>query len=122
MPPSPKGFISQAGLSNARAHVNRPFLAKLDIRDFYPSISFRWVQSFFERSHGCSPPVASLLRRLVTFQGGLPQGTCTSPALADQLMLTVDNRLSRAFTAHGVTYTRFVDDLTLSAPFSLRRA
>lgn len=115
------GVRGRSALDNAKAHVSRRFLAKLDIRNFYPSVHYAWVQRFFEQRHGCSPPVASILRRLTTFKKGLPQGTCTSPALADQLMQAVDHRITSAVKPHGVVYTRFVDDITLSANFSLRK-
>jgi RNA-directed DNA polymerase len=56
----------------------------------------------------------------VTLEGGLPQGSCTSPALADQILRPVDTRLQSAFERRGITYTRWVDDITLSAFFSMR--
>jgi hypothetical protein len=43
----------------------------------------------------------------------------TSPILADQLMRPVDQRIAAACTKLGATYTRFVDDLAISAPFDL---
>ena len=39
--------------------------------------------------------------------------------LADQLLQNVDERLGAACEAAGLSYTRFVDDITISGPFDL---
>jgi hypothetical protein len=114
------GVKSRSASSNARLHLDRSFVLKLDVRKFYPSIHHRWVHNFFENRLGCVPPVANMLRRLLTLEGGLPQGTCTSPALADQIMRPIDDRLQKALCPRNIIYSRWIDDITLSAQFSLR--
>jgi RNA-directed DNA polymerase len=106
--------------ANAEMHLDKSYVMKIDVRKFYTNVHYRWVQQLFERRLGCIPPVASTLRRLLTHNGGLPQGTCTSPALADQILRPLDTRLQNALACRGVTYTRWVDDMTFSAMFSLR--
>ena len=44
----------------------------------------------------------------------LPQGAPTSPALADRLCRILDARLAALAHPRGLTYTRYVDDLTFS--------
>jgi hypothetical protein len=114
------GVRHRTSAANAEMHLDNSFLMKMDVRKFYTNVHHRWVQQLFERRLGCIPPVASTLRRLLTHNGGLPQGTCTSPALADQILRPLDTRLQNALTCRGVTYTRWVDDMTFSAMFSLR--
>jgi RNA-directed DNA polymerase len=63
---------------------------------------------------------ASLATRLTTYQYGLPQGTTTSPFLANLAFQPVDEKLTRFCNNHGITYTRFVDDLTFSAPHEFK--
>jgi retron-type reverse transcriptase len=46
---------------------------------------------------------------------GLPQGACTSPALANQVALRLDRRLSGLARKFNLSYTRYADDLTFSA-------
>ena len=46
--------------------------------------------------------------------GGLPIGAPTSPAIANLVMLPVDRALAKVAARHGVAYTRYADDLTLS--------
>lgn len=113
------GIKGKTARENAATHLNKLFRLKIDVRKFYPNVHHCWVQSFFQNRLGCIPPVASTLRRLLTLKGGLPQGTSTSPALADQILKPIDTRLNGAFHPRGITYTRWVDDITISADFSL---
>lgn len=114
------GVKGRTAVDNANNHLNKLFVMKIDIRKFYPNVHHCWVQDFFENRLGCIPPVASKLRRLLTLESGLPQGTCTSPALADQLLRPLDTRLHNALSGRGIAYTRWVDDMTFSAAFSMR--
>jgi len=105
-------------LSNAVAHARAPFIAKLDIRNFYPSIRYQKVYDLF-MSQECSPDVARLFTLLTTRHNVLPLGTSTSPFLADQIVCGIDQRIAGLAKKHHLTYTRYVDDVTLSGPFDL---
>lgn len=102
---SPKG--------NAAAHVGQPVVYTLDIKSFFPSVRPEYVERAFRRL-GVGEKPARLLSRLTTFQHQLPQGTHTSTALANLVLLRADLRIRRLALDHGFTYTRFVDDLSLS--------
>jgi len=106
--------------SNAIAHASAPFVVKLDIRDFYPSIRFQRIYDFFIDQQ-CSPDVARILTRLTTRKYTLPLGTSTSPFLADQIVCPIDRRIGGLAKAHRLTYTRYIDDVTLSGRFDLER-
>ena len=119
-------------LSNALPHVGRAVLVNLDLADFFPSVHFPRVRSVFARL-GYSGAVATLLallctecpRREVRYDGktyfvatgprGLPQGACTSPALANQVARRLDRRLGGLARKLNLAYTRYADDLTLSS-------
>ncbi|MCC6872909.1 MAG: RNA-directed DNA polymerase [Sandaracinaceae bacterium] len=128
------GFVpGRSTLTNARPHLKKGVVVNLDLQDFFPSITFPRVRGVFA-SLGYSPAVATILalltteppRRAVRYaertlhvavgSRGLPQGACTSPAISNLACRKLDRRLSGLAAKHGLTYTRYADDLTLSGP------
>lgn len=120
-------------VDNATKHLNKKLIVKCDVKDFFPSITFPRVRGYFEYL-GYNPGIATVLallctdapRARVTIKGnsmivalgkrGLPQGACTSPALANLIASRLDSRLAglaRVFKGDW-TYTRYADDLTFS--------
>jgi len=127
------GFVPGRGtMTNAVPHVARAAVVNLDLKDFFPSITFPRVKGIFQEL-GFSPAVATILgllctecpRRQVEYNGkklfvatgprGLPQGACTSPALSNLLARRLDARLAGLAKKLGFTFTRYADDLTFSA-------
>lgn len=127
------GFVpGRSIVSNASPHAGRAVLVNLDLADFFPSVHFVRVRSVFARL-GYSGAVATLLallstecpRREVRYDGktyfvatgprGLPQGACTSPALANQVARRLDRRLAGLARKMNLVYTRYADDLTFSS-------
>jgi hypothetical protein len=104
---------------NAFAHANAPYIIKLDIRDFYPSIRYKKVYDFFIDQE-CTPDVARILTLLTTRNHSLPLGVSTSPMLADQIVRAIDVRISGMAAKAGLTYTRYVDDITISGNFPVK--
>jgi RNA-directed DNA polymerase len=51
--------------------------------------------------------------------GHLPQGSPTSPGLANAVTFSLDHRLARLAESLGAAYTRYVDDLVFSGPGTL---
>ncbi|MFZ5896528.1 MAG: reverse transcriptase family protein [Myxococcota bacterium] len=120
-------------VSNARPHVGAAVVVNVDLRDFFPTVTYRRVKGLF-RKLGYSEEVATLLALLctepdtveteldgVTYYVAkgtrhLPQGAPTSPAITNWLCRRLDQRLSGFARKHQLAYTRYADDLTLSAP------
>src|SRR5688572_25838300 len=84
------GGVVQRSLSDAvTPHQNRPLVIRVDVRDFYPSISDEAVYRVWRRmGHGSK--VSSILTRLTTYNHRVPQGGNTSMALANLFMEPVD--------------------------------
>jgi retron-type reverse transcriptase len=120
-------------VDNATPHLNAPIVVKLDLKDFFPSISFPRVRGYFEYL-GFNPGIATVLALICTDaprarlaldgvvryvamgERGLPQGACTSPALANLIAIPLDARLAglcKAIESDWI-YTRYADDLTFS--------
>jgi retron-type reverse transcriptase len=135
--PEAHGFVRGRGiLSNASPHAQRALVINLDLRDFFPSITFPRIRSVFQRA-GYSPAVATILallctecpRKRVTLNKqtyhvatgprALPQGASTSPGLSNQVARRLDRRLAGLATKLGATYTRYADDLTFSGTIEL---
>lgn len=130
--PHAHGFVPERSIvSNAREHVNRAVVINLDMKDFFPSITFRRVKGLFE-AIGYSEHLATVLALLCTEppriaatlegkvyhvalgQRVLPQGACTSPAITNILCRNLDRRLAGLARKHHFNYTRYADDLTFS--------
>ena len=57
---------------------------------------------------------------LCFLNGGLPQGTPTSPMLTNMMMIPIDHaiaKMCREYSPH-LCYTRYADDMTISSQFS----
>ncbi|HSD86416.1 MAG TPA: reverse transcriptase domain-containing protein [Kofleriaceae bacterium] len=118
------GFVpGRSTVSNARPHLAAALVVKLDLKDFFPTVSYRRVLGLFTHL-GYGYQVAAALAGLTTYRpkigtavgwpGVLPQGAPTSPALANIVCRRLDRRLDRLATKFGATYTRYADDLTFS--------
>jgi hypothetical protein len=120
-------------LSNALPHVGAAVVVNVDLRDFFPTVSYRRVKGLFRKLGYCEE-VATILALLCTepdtvetqldgvtyyvakSERRLPQGAPTSPAITNLLCRRMDRRLSGFARKHQLAYTRYADDLTLSSP------
>ena len=120
-------------VDNAKQHLQKKIIVKLDVKDFFPSITFKRVRGYFEFI-GYNPGVSTVLALLctdaprvkVTLKNrsqivavgprSLPQGACTSPALANLIASRLDSRLAGLVSKLDGewNYTRYADDLTFS--------
>ena len=146
--PSVHGFCKgHSILTFASPHVAREAVLRLDLQDFFPSISGPRVQALF-RTLGYPEPVADLLGGLCTIatprriwrhpscemfveelvrarvlyaRPHLPQGAPTSPALANLCAFRLDRRLNGLARSAEVVYTRYADDLAFSGDVRFAR-
>ncbi len=131
---SAHGFlVDRSILSNAAVHTNARAVVKLDIKDFFPTVTLPRVRGIFRKA-GYREQIATLLalictespREIVEHDGKkyfvalgprcLPQGAPTSPALTNTLCVRLDQRLAGLAKKLGWRYTRYADDLTFSLP------
>lgn len=105
--------------TNMVPHLESGFVFCADISDCYPSIHYKRVYELFVNDFACSPDVARICTKMCTFHHHLALGLITSPILADCILLKVDHRIRALRIKHGLVYTRFVDDITISGPFDI---
>lgn len=109
-----KGFIPLRNIvDNAKYHKNKKLVLKLDIKDFFPSITFQMVHRVFLKC-GYTKQLATLFANLCTLDRCLPQGAPTSPALSNLVFLSIDKRIGGYTAKKRIMYTRYADDLTFS--------
>ncbi|MBP2513833.1 reverse transcriptase family protein [Sphingomonas sp. PvP018] len=136
----------------ATRHLGAAWLIKVDIHDFFESITERAAWRVF-RSAGYQPLISLELARLCTRQphgreivnpkwhvedagsysirpyrtrmmGHLPQGAPTSPMLANLASFRLDEALEALGGRYGMVYTRYSDDIAFSTggTFDRKRA
>ncbi|MBE1556283.1 retron St85 family RNA-directed DNA polymerase [Sporosarcina limicola] len=118
--PSPysKGFRKGYSIKdNARFHKKQKKVLSIDIENYFGSISYDMVYSFF-RNLGYSKQVSVMLANLCVLEGRLPQGSPTSPMLSNLITKRLDNRIGGYAKKRGIRYTRYADDLTFSGDFN----
>jgi len=112
-----KGFNAQSAIS--RHAQNRAFF-QADFKNFFGSISRDTVKTTIQlRSHHC--PIADLnlyverILDLTTANDALPIGFSTSPLISNACLTAFDHELDAHCTKLGAIYTRYADDLVVSA-------
>jgi len=131
----------------AAPHVGRHIVLRMDLQNFFPTISGARIQTLF-RTVGYPESVADLLggicsnatprdvwreaamdagsvmlreARALYARPHLPQGAPTSPALANLCAYRADCRLAGLAKSVDARYTRYADDLAFSGGESFAR-
>lgn len=110
----------QSIVTNAAPHTGADFVFNVDIARFFPSISEVRVRQLF-LNLGYAEKMARALTALTTIKGALPQGAPSSPAIANLICGSLDERMQSFVSQHGWSYTRYCDDITISGRGHLRR-
>ena len=97
-------------LTAAREFCPGRAVLKIDVQDFFPSISFVRVLGLF-RSLGFNDPVSYILARLTTYDNRLAQGAPTSPVISNLIVRGMDRRLKRLAETWEMKYIRYSDDM-----------
>ena len=100
-------------ITNVKIHVDQNDLLKIDLKDFFPSIGKNMVVSVFQEL-GYTKDIAYYLASICCYEGALPQGAPTSPALCNIVSRSMDNRLYKLARKFEFKYTRYADDIGFS--------
>lgn len=108
------GFVEKKSIvTNSRLHLKQNELLKIDLKDFFPSISINRIISIFNHI-GYNHQISYYLSAICTLENQLPQGAPTSPYLSNIVAYRLDRRLINFAKKFNLKYTRYADDLTFS--------
>lgn len=113
------GIEGRSIITNAASHTGQTVVANFDIEGFFPATSEGRVARLLQDG-GMTSEAAELTAALCCFEGRLPQGAPTSTCLANLAFTPIDDELLRIIRRRRFTYTRFVDDLTISGGEELK--
>lgn len=141
--PAAHGFRrGHSCVTHAALHTGRRVVIRMDLKDFFPSIPASRIHAMFARL-GYSETVAGVLARLCVNRvpagvvreaklpwqerqlfrtPHLPQGSPSSPALANACSYRLDLRLDALAASMHARYSRYADDLAFSGGPELERA
>jgi RNA-directed DNA polymerase len=108
------GIKGRSNLTNAKKHQGKKFKFTTDLKMFFPSVTSPLIYEMFIKN-GFSPDVSRALTILTSYKGMLPQGTPTSTHIANLVLLPLDFKIYDFCKINSITYTRFVDDLSMSS-------
>ena len=108
------GIKGKDNIRNARFHKGQKYVFQTDLKDFFPHITHKMVYEMFVRV-GFSHDVSSLLTKLTTYDGHLPQGAPTSTTIANLVFMPTGMALQEIADREKLRFTTFVDDITMSS-------
>ena len=125
---------------NALPHLGQPLVVKLDILNFFGSVTFPQVFRAIDKAlEACTltghhflnaddraclenknynSVLSFYFARFCTRNGTLPQGAPTSPVLSNLVFAPIDELIGAYCIKHQIAYTRYSDDMTFSGAFN----
>ena len=104
-------------LRNAKHHVGKQVVLKLDILHFFDSIRYSTVKDKAFPEGIYAEPLRILLTMLCYHKDTLPQGAPSSPAITNIILYEFDELIGQWCRERGIAYTRYCDDMTFSGDF-----
>lgn len=127
------GFVKRRSVvDNAKAHVYQNYVFNIDLKDFFPSITYSQVKNSLQQlPFGFNEEIAKIIAGLCTISDDtpdlmpkgkkerkryfLPQGAPSSPVLSNAVCISLDRKLAGLARRFGLTFTRYADDITFSS-------
>ena len=104
-------------LRNAKHHVGKQVVLKLDILHFFDSIRYSTVKDKVFPEEIYAEPLRILLTMLCYYKDALPQGAPSSPTITNIILYEFDEQMGQWCRDRGIAYTRYCDDMTFSGDF-----
>ena len=104
-------------LRNAKHHVGKQIVLKLDILHFFDSIRYSTVKDKVFPEEIYAEPLRILLTMLCYHKDALPQGAPSSPAITNIILYEFDEQIGQWCREREIAYTRYCDDMPFSGDF-----
>lgn len=100
----------------ASIHCGKKWLMKLDIKDFFNSITEEQIKDIITQyvPSGYNPIDKEQIFSICTLYGKLPTGAPTSPYIANLILKDFDAEIDTFCSKYNVKYSRYMDDLFFS--------
>ncbi len=121
LPNCVKGFRKNENyLSYLEPHVGGKYFLRIDIKDFFPSITDSIIKHELEHfmvfdTQKDKEKILNLVSDVVTYNDVIPQGAPSSPIISNLVMIRIDQRITKYCQALGISYTRYADDMLFSS-------
>ncbi len=113
------GFCNNKSIvNNAKIHLGSECVLNMDIKEFFPSITFKMVFRIFIY-YGYTKELSFMFAKLCTYENSLPQGSPASPYISNIVSLRLDKRLSLLAKKFEANYSRYADDITFSGSLGI---
>jgi hypothetical protein len=103
-------------IDNAKYHLENSnnLVVKLDIKNYFPSITFEHIFQFFRKDLFCSEDISNILTLLVTYKGHLPTGCKMSMHIAYFSQMRLFDKIHEISLKNKCIMSLWVDDIVIS--------
>lgn len=108
-------WIGGNNYQNAQAHTGQHAFVTTDISSFFTNSRACYVRRFFKDKLKISGEALNMLVQMCTYRGHIPTGAPTSSILAFLSHKDLFDEIAQHMDKKGITFTLYVDDITLSA-------
>lgn len=99
----------------ARQHCESKSILSIDIKDFFDNIHRSQVEEIFKEFLKYKNHVPDVLANICCKGENVVQGALTSSYIATLCLFSIEGELVKKLRHKGLTYTRLVDDITISS-------
>jgi hypothetical protein len=101
-------------IQNALFHQDGLYLFKIDIKNYFPSISKGKIYNFFHFKMECSKDVATILAEITTVSEHLPTGSPLSPIMSYHVNSDMWEEIYSRTVESGCKLSVWIDDICVS--------
>ena len=99
----------------AKIHCGKKYVLKMDIKDFYGSVPYPFIEQVVKNvCKRIKNADINYYLMITTVNDKLPTGAPTSAHIANACFSPVDKRIKDYANILGISYSRYMDDLTFS--------